>query len=481
VRSTDDSAQAREIARELGGLALGLEQAGAYIATEHIDFARYLKLWRESREKVIGWFDPNVVAYGHDTGLAATWATSVDRLSSQSRRLLDRLALLAPAPIPDSLIDVAVPSETPDYDAHQAKAGLFAYSLIARAAGEDGSGKGFVMHRLVQDFAWRAMTNEQRAAALGEALEWVNAALKGEPQDVREWPVVDALAPHALAVATRADRAGVATPTARLLQYLGLLFHTKARYADAEPLLRRALAINEVRYGPNRPELMASLNNLAILLKTTNREAEAEPLYRRAIAIDEMALGPGHVTVALRLSNLATLLRATNRPQEAEKLHRRALAIREKELEPDAPDVAQSLNDLGVLLRAINLGEAEALLRRALAIRDKAYGDGHTHVAQTLNNLGGLLRETNRHSEAEPLFRRAIGIWEKHFGPEHPDLAISLSNYALLLEMTNREDEAEPLVRRALAIFEKSLGKDHPNSAYLRARLTALESAQRRT
>ena len=33
VRSADDFAQAREIARELGGLALGLEQAGAYIAT----------------------------------------------------------------------------------------------------------------------------------------------------------------------------------------------------------------------------------------------------------------------------------------------------------------------------------------------------------------------------------------------------------------------------------------------------------------
>ena len=39
------------LARELGGLALGLEQAGAYIATERIGFARYLKLWRESRRE----------------------------------------------------------------------------------------------------------------------------------------------------------------------------------------------------------------------------------------------------------------------------------------------------------------------------------------------------------------------------------------------------------------------------------------------
>ena len=477
VRSTDDSAQAREIARELGGLALGLEQAGAYIAAEHIGFARYLKLWRESREKVIGWFDPNVVAYGRDTGLAATWATSVDRLSSQSRRVLDRLAMLAPDPIPDSLIDVTVPGETPDYDAHKARSGLYAYSLITQASGDDGSASGFVMHRLVQDFASRAMTEERRATALGEALEWVNAALKGEPQDVREWPVVDPLAPHALAVATRADKAGVAAPTARVFLYLGLLFHTKARYAEAEPLLRRALAINEARYGPDRPELTASLNNLALLLKSTNRAAEAEPLYRHALAIDEIALGRDHVMVAFRLSNLATLLRATNRPQEAEKLHRRALAIREKELGLDAPDVAQSLNDLGVLLRATNRHqEAEVLLRRAFAIRDKEYGDGHTHVAQTLNNLAGLLRETNRHSEAEPLFRRAIRIWETHFGPEHPDLATSLSNLALLLGQTNRKDEALLLARRALAIFEKSLGKDHPNATKVRAQVAALES-----
>ena len=49
---------------------------------------------------MIGWFDRELVAYGRDTGLAATWATSVERLSSQSRRLLDRLAMLAPVPIP---------------------------------------------------------------------------------------------------------------------------------------------------------------------------------------------------------------------------------------------------------------------------------------------------------------------------------------------------------------------------------------------
>ncbi len=52
------------------------------------------------------------------------------------------------------------------------------------------------------------------------------------------------------------------------------------------------------------------LNNLADLLQTTNRVAEAEPLYRRALKIDEASYGPDHPNVATDLNNLALLLRA---------------------------------------------------------------------------------------------------------------------------------------------------------------------------
>jgi hypothetical protein len=161
AKAPDDEARAREIAREFDGLALGLEQAGAYIATEKIGFARYLKLWKESRDKVVGWS-----LTGSEKTLATVWATSVERLTPESRRLLERLAMVAPDPIPDSLLDVAVPGEAEGYDAYAARAGLFAYSLATRAKSEDGAAAGFVVHRLVQDFACRAMTDERRAEAL---------------------------------------------------------------------------------------------------------------------------------------------------------------------------------------------------------------------------------------------------------------------------------------------------------------------------
>ena len=128
-KSKDDDGAGADLARELGGLALGLEQAGAHIATDRIGFARYLKLWSESREKALAWADATVT--GSDRTLATTWATSVARLSPESRRLLDRLAFLAPDPVPDSLLDVAVPGEAPGTDAYEARSGLYAYSLIS--------------------------------------------------------------------------------------------------------------------------------------------------------------------------------------------------------------------------------------------------------------------------------------------------------------------------------------------------------------
>jgi tetratricopeptide (TPR) repeat protein len=459
-KSKDDTALALTLARELGGLALGLEQAGAQIATDHIGVARYMKLWSEGRDKALAWADATVT--GSDRTLATTWATSVAQLSPESRQLLERLAFLAPDPVPDSLLDVAVPGEAGDIDAYDARGGLYAYSLISRVAEEDGGAPRFVVHRLVQDFARRAMSDERRPQALREALGWVNAAFVGDPQDVRNWPILNPIAPHALAVARAADEAKIAEPTARLFNDLGVLFDVKADYVEAEKLKRHALAISEMSYGPDHPTVAIRLNNLATLLQATNRFAEAEPLYRRALAIDEMRLGPDHPNVGIRLNNLAQLLKARNYLSQAEALMRRALAIDEQNYGLDHPDVARDLNNLAQLLKATNrLAEAEPLYHRALAISERSLGPDHPHVATGLNNLAQLLQATNRLAEAEPLMRRALAIDEKSYGPDHPSVGIQVGNLARLLQATGRLAEAEPLLRRALAIHEASLGQDH--------------------
>jgi tetratricopeptide (TPR) repeat protein len=437
-RAADDNSKARAIAQELGGLPLALEQAGAHISAQRIGFQRYLKLLGDSHDRMLKLIDRTSIDYSVETAFAGALATSVDRLSPESRRLLERLAMLAPDPIPASLLDVTVPGEAADYDPHRACASLLTDSLVARVKEEGGSAGSYVVHRLVQDFTRRAMSDQRHNKSLQEALAWVDAAFVGDPQDERSWPVLDPLTPHALAVAQRADDAGIFEPTAGLFNKIGLVLNAKGRVREAEPLIRRALVIHEVALGPDHPQVAATLNNLANLFQDKGRYAEAEPLYRRALAIYEASLGPNYPGVATGLNNLAQLLVDTGR-----------------------------------------FAEAEPLMRRALDTYVSAFGEDHPAVALSLSNLATLLQIENRPAEAEPLYRRALEIREKSLGPEHPSVATILNNLANLLRDTNRLAEAEPLYRRVIAIFEKSLGSDHPSAVRARDNIAALASARR--
>ena len=420
-KSSDDDAAAHELAEDLGRLALALEQAAATIEKLRCGFRGYLEIWRNNRERVVGWARPEITGYYH--AVEATWQTSVDQLSEDGRHLLERLAFLAPDPVPMFLLDVAVPDAQAE-DLHDGLTDLAAVSLTT----VDVEGERFSVHRLVQDMTRRSLDATQSRQRITEVLGWVTAAFDGDPSDVRSWARLDPLTPHGLSVTQWADMVGIVEPTARLMSDLGVLLYAKSLHAQAEPLYRRACAIDEASLGPDHPHVAIRLNNLAALLQATNRLEEAEPLLRRALAIDEARFGPDHPTVAIRLNNVASLLQATNRLAEAEPLMRRALVIGEASFGPDDPTVAIYLNSLAGLLQTTNrLTEAEPLMHRALAISEASFGPDHPTVATRLSNLAALLQATNRLAEAEPLMRRALVIGEASFGPDHPTVAIYLN------------------------------------------------------
>ncbi len=117
---------------------------------------------------------------------------------------------------------------------------------------------------------------------------------------------------------------------ANVLSWFGNSLLEAGRYAEAEPLYKRALDIREKALGKDHPSTATSLNNLAALYKAQGKYAEAEPLYKRALDITEKALGKDHPTVATILENYAVLLRKMSREDEANELAARAQQIREK-------------------------------------------------------------------------------------------------------------------------------------------------------
>ena len=115
------------------------------------------------------------------------------------------------------------------------------------------------------------------------------------------------------------------------------LYRPQGRYAEAEPLYKRSLAIREKALGPDHPDVGTALNNLALLHHTQGRYAEAEPLYKRSLAIREKALGPDHPYVAQSLNNLGELYRPQGRYAQAEPLFKRSLSIKRRRWGPTTP------------------------------------------------------------------------------------------------------------------------------------------------
>ena len=265
------------------------------------------------------------------------------------------------------------------------------------------------------------------------------------------------------------------------LRNLALLYQDERRYAEAEPLYKRSLAIREKRLGPNHPDVSVSLDNLASLYRDQGRFQEAEPLYKGSLAIDEKQYGPDHLEFAGSLDNLANIYREQGRSADAEPLYKRALTIRENRLGHDHADVAGSLNNLAnVYQDQGRYGEAEALHKSALAIREKQLGPDHLDLAASLNNLANVYRDQGRYEDAEPRYLRGLVIREKQLGPNHLDVAASLNNLALLYQDQGRYGEAESSYQRALAIDQKHLGLDHPNEAGYFNNLAGLYKVQGR-
>ena len=106
----------------------------------------------------------------------------------------------------------------------------------------------------------------------------------------------------------------------RSLDNLAMLYQAQGKYAEAEPLYVRVLAILEKALGPEHPDLAESLKNYAALLQKMGREAEAAKMEARALAIRKPK-SPYHLEKKAALPNFlnADLKRGYSVPRVAEK------------------------------------------------------------------------------------------------------------------------------------------------------------------
>ena len=247
------------------------------------------------------------------------------------------------------------------------------------------------------------------------------------------------------------------------LNLLGPAYLEMGRWREAEVCDRRAILIWESHPEAGETSLCRALENLAALHTRMRRYARAEALYARSLAIREQS-GSDFASVAIVLNNLGEVYRRQGRVADAERMFRRSLLRSEGILGPEHPEVAVCLNNLATLYGDEGqLSEARATAERAVAIWEKNFGSQHPIFAQGLTNLATLYTETGQPEKAEAFYRRALEITQRIYGPEHRKVGWVLSNYAVLLKQTGRKGEAKRMVRRAREISRRHARDNYMN------------------
>jgi tetratricopeptide (TPR) repeat protein len=480
-----DQQVALEIAKEMDGLPLALDQAGAFVEEMMLSLTEYLNLYHQEGAKLLA--ERGELATDDHPSVTVTFRLAFAKVQERSPAAADLLrvcAFLAPDDIPEEIFTAGASVFAEPLKSAAANALAFAkgvqeasrFSLIER----NSSIQALNIHRLVQEVLRAEMESNTAQSWLEQTIKAVNEVFPGF--EFEDWPLCERLLLHIIVLSNFENvDASELTELGHLFNQTGVYSLARGVYTLAETFLSRSLEIWERQLGTNHPDVATSLNNLASLYKSQGRYSEAETLHLRSLEIRECQLGTNHPDVALILNNLALLYTDQGRYSEAETLHLRSLEIRECQLEADHPHVAQSLNNLALLYTDQGrYSEAETLHLRSLEIRECQLEADHPHVATSLNNLASLYESQGRYSEAETLHLRSLEISERQLGADHPNVATSLNNLASLYESQGRYSEAETLHLRSLEISERQLGANHPNVATSLNNLASLYKSQGR-
>jgi serine/threonine protein kinase len=288
--------------------------------------------------------------------------------------------------------------------------------------------------------------------ALESALPWVDKSLKDRP-------LVEA----------------------RLRRTLGLSFRYLGDVEIARGQFERALELSKARLGPDHPDTLKNMGNLANNYDQLGRHAEAVKLYEETLTLMKAKLGPDHLDTLRTMSNLGNSYGRLDRNAEALKLREETLRLFKAKLGPEHPLTLVCMNNLANSYDAAGR-YAEALKLRVdtLACRKAKLGSDHPQTLDSMNNLGNSYYKIGRYADALKLHEETLALKKTKIGADHPETLRSMGNLARSYFALGRNSEALKLGEQALALEKSKLGADHPDTVETMILLARVHLAEKR-
>ncbi len=473
-------ADAKRVSARLGGLALALDQAGAYLAAKVIPPARYRELYEQKRQAL----HPERGNPDHAT-VAVTFALALEQVEAiptygpAATQLVRLCAFLGPDAIPEEVFradpeEIQAPLNTfvkDDAEWLEVVAAAIRYSLMRR----EREPLGLSLHRLYGDVIRDSLDEERAKQTVSAATDALNSAFP--VQQYKNWLQCAWLIPHALLL-LRTVRAGkiVTEQAGCLAAKVALYLVAQGEYMEAEVCLRDSFAIYHLVRGPIHRDVAASLSNLSRLLHMTHRYDEALTAAEDATSIYIQLKDIDSQDLAAHLNRLAAAYYYVGKHERAESYCHRAIALLEKEVDVDVAGLSTLLCTLSLTLTPQKkFRQAEEALERAVSIRRGYLTGPDPDFGQLLLNLGSMYVEHRKFEDAKEPLKNALLVYQQIFGEDNA--ACSSPHYwlgALHQQLTEYPVAAEHL-RKALTLQERAYGPDDVEATQYREQLRIVE------
>ena len=503
---TEETA-AGELAGELGGLPLALEQAAAYMRTSGRSIGEYLRLFRARRGELLAIGDPA----GYDGRVATTWALAFDNLGpgGPAAGLLRLAAYCAAEDIPlprllglgselaqafaAEVASLLVPLMDDPLAQDKAVAGLRRYSLISAPH------NGLVsVHRLVQAITVAQLPPDVAADWRQATAAVIEAALPEDPEKPEAWPTFAALLPHARAALTLASygmdkivtylrasgnyrvaldlqrqiveacQAGPDEEPSRTLDARARLATltgqtgdpaaARAQFGELLPLMTRTLS------GDDRATLSARAS-LAYWTGETGEKASARDQYTALLPVMTRVLGDTDRATLAVLNNLARLTGDTGDPAAARAQFGKLLPLMTRILGEDDRATLTTRASLAYWTgEAGDPAAARDQYAALLPIRQRILSPEHPDTLITRASLARWTGEAGDPAAARDQYAALLPIQQRILSPEHPDTLITRASLARWTGEAGDPAAARDQYAALLPIRQRILGDEHPDT-----------------
>ncbi|MEV1111886.1 tetratricopeptide repeat protein [Micromonospora sp. NPDC049751] len=487
---------ARELARDLGGLPLALRAAGNYLRSVNAS-----PVWRGSstittfadyRRAVERRFRAPLDApdVDLDESLGLEIVREVDDISldllarrglEQSRPLLNVLACLSISPVPyEVVLKPAILAGSPLFEGLTARQrvkvleGIGDLALVDFDVQEDVTDPAFAhvlsLHPLVHAmFRDRDEVREQIAEYHGVVMKLLLAATEGQnPDDPTVWSNWDVLVPH-LVEAVREYLAPKHKHDPETVRRALELTRLTARYLIAvglpgsafdilDPIVRGCAAYD---HELDRPEVLALRHELGRTWLERNQPEMADRVLRDVIADRTRVLGSGDPDTLASRHKLAKAIMAQRQWPEAESELRQIVAAEQQVRGPEHWETMVVRHSLALAVLAQHRApEAEEMLHAVLEVRYRRWPSNQPETWQARHTLARCLQEQGRLAEAEAELRATLATVDPRHADRSEVLAIR-ATLAVVLLLDGRVDEAIDVYERLLADRRRLLGDFH--------------------